>query len=505
MLTLAMKPIGLILLSIIVLSPITNTTSISDYQPDNVFYELNNTDTSQYIISDVPYVWQEINGLCAWAALTILFQHMGINVTLDQILDVSGVGFAFYYLRADPTLLFYPGPLGSQIPDTQYLADTFGLDVTWYFGEDTEGIGQLKSVIEQQGMNVTVLSSFVDGLDQLKREMANNTPLLISVNPLRFSTIRDYQILDLPPDTIAAHGVVAIGYNDTHIFINDPGVGSFGPDYGYPTDKRGIAAPIPIEDFQLAWQDRSLFAMKLHPRSDYPQSDEFLRSQTIERIISKLEGDYRAYAYAPFTMWLGADAFVQMGNDLQPSEFEAMLTSWDVYFGDRTQLVNTLPAIKSAYLGSLSLTYEAMNRAATDLFTLLHGLSQYTPALNSLTKILSDFETLVDSAVLKYSNDESKRTLTLFDNIFDLVVQALNEGKSIEQAIQTAIPHLEALSLQIANIGDSLTDFSSSLKAIHSTSTKLNIQSILQITLLGGVIVIMVVIVKRKVQHNKNK
>ena len=279
--TFAMKPIGLVLLSIIVLSPITNNTSSKAYQPETVLNRLNSTEISQYIIPNVPYVWQEINGLCAWAALTILFQQMGVNVTLEKILDVSGVGFAFYYLRADPTLLFYPGPLGSQIPDTQFLADTFGMDVTWYFGEDTPGIGQLKSVIEQQGMNVTVLSSFMDGLEQLKRDLVNNSPLLVSVNPLRFSTVRDYQVLDLPPDTIAAHGVVAIGYNETHIFINDPGVGSFGPEYGYPADQRGIAVPIPLEDFQLAWQDRSLLAMKLLPKPKFQLSKEALQSQII--------------------------------------------------------------------------------------------------------------------------------------------------------------------------------------------------------------------------------
>jgi len=496
-----MKPIGLVLLSIIVLSPITHHTLSWADQPETVLYGLNSIETSQYIISDVPYIWQEINGLCAWAALAIMFQHLGVNVSLNKILDVSGVGFAFYYLRADPTLLFYPGPLGSQIPDTQFLADTFGMDITWYFGEDTEGIGQLKSVIEQQGMNVTVLSSFMDGLDQLKRDLENNNPLLVSVNPLRFSTVRDYQVLHLPPDTIAAHGVVAIGYNDTHIFINDPGVGSFGTEYGYPTDQRGIAAPIPLEDFQLAWQDRSLLAMKLHPRSEYQHSEELLRSQTIERIISKLEGDYRAYAYAPFTMWLGADAFVQMGNDLQPSEFEAMLTSWDVYFGNRTQLVNTLPAIKSAYLGSLTLTYEAMKRAATDLFILLHDLSRYTPALNSLTNILSQFETLVDPAVLIYPTDESKRTLTLFDNTFDLVVQTLNEGKSIEQAIQSATPQIEALSSQITSIGAILSDFTSELKEAQSVSTIFNPQLVLQLTLIGGGIIIGVVLIRRKIHR----
>lgn len=510
--TLATQSIGLVFLFVLALYPIGDST-MNWTTPEKVSFDLHSVDSSQYMVSNVPYIWQEVNGLCAWAALTMVFQHFGVDATLAQILDVSGVGFAFYYVRADPTLLFYPGPLGSQIPDSEFLADTFGMDVTWYFGEDTPGIGQLKSVLEQQGMSVTVFASFMAGFEQLKQDLANNTPLVISVNPLRFSTIRDYQALGLPPGTLAAHGVVAVGYNDTHVFIHDPGVGSFGTEYGYPTDQRGTTVPIPLEDFQRAWEDRALTAYKFLPTQEPQLSVEALRSLTIERIIAKLEGDYHAYAYAPVPMWLGADAFVQMGEDLQPTEFEAMLTSWDTYFGNRTQLVSTLTDIKSAYLGSLTLTHEAMKRAATDLFEVLHNLNSYSTALNFLTNTLDLFEALVDPAVLHYPADESKRTTTtLFDEAFNLMVQTLSEGQSIEQTVQTATSQLEALSSQITSMGATLIDFSSALKEAPSTTTsdpvvgeQLNLQVILPIALLGGIIVIVVGVVKRKVQRYDKK
>lgn len=495
--------VGMIFLTVLIITFISNSNAISMIPHETVSCKKRNFESSQYMIPNVPYVWQEVNGLCAWASLDAVFQYFGVNTTLARLLDVSGTAFAFLYLRADPTLLFFTGPLGSQIPDTDFLAKTYGFDITWYFGEDTPGIEPLKPVLEEHGMNVTMLPSFTDGLEVLKQDLNNNIPVVVSINPLRFSTIRDYQALALPTAVIVGHGVVVVGYNNTHIFVNDPGVGSFGNEYGYPTDQRGTYAPIPLEDFQLAWEDRNLLATKFIPKPNFNFAAEKLYGHAIERIIAKLEGDESAYSYSQVMMFLGADAFVKMGTDVKPGEFEEILNNWDDHFEqNRTQLVTTVASVKMAYLGALTLTYEAMQRATTDLFELLYGLDLYADALSSLSHSLSKFENLVDFSVLQFLGDDSKRiNQTLIDEAFDPLIQALKEGKSLDTAIQISATQFETLGTQITSIGTALKTFSEALKAAHAPYIP-ELSLIPQLALFSMIIIIVTEFVRHKIKRD---
>jgi len=492
----------LFLLFIVNLTSIYNVSAIT--QNEIIAFKGRRIVPDEYQIPDVPYIWQEVNGFCAWASLAMIFQYLGVDITLPQIFDVSGLGYAFYYLRADPTLLFLTGSLGSQLPDTEFLAATYGVEMEWYFSADTPGVGQLKTILRQRGVNVTTLNTFTEGLNFLKKELADNIPIMLSVNPLRFTTIRDYQVLGIPPTTLAAHGVVAVGYNSTHIFINDPGVGSIGIEYGYPTDQRGTYAAIPLEDFQLAWEDRGLIAAKFNTKDGFNLDPEIHRSQTLERIIAKLDGDYKAYAYSQVSMWLGAEAFIKMGEDLQADEFQVMLDSWDQYFGNnRTKLVSTLTDVKPQYIGTMTLVHETMNRAATDLAELLQGLSQYTDALDILDSTLTKFDGLLDFSTLQYPANATQRiTSTLFDDAFDPVIQALSDEKSLDESVPIAAPQFEALSTQIKELGISLQTFSTALKDAQSISSGFQLITSLQLALLGGIIVVVVIVVWRKVIKN---
>ncbi|MFQ6125585.1 MAG: C39 family peptidase [Candidatus Heimdallarchaeota archaeon] len=501
---LPVRIVGMIFLTLLIFTFInySYTHSNSMIPNDTVVFKKRIFRSSRYMIPNVPYVWQEVNGLCAWASLNAVFRYFDANTTLARLLDVSGTGFGFLYLRADPTLLFFTGPLGSQIPDTDFLAKIYGFNITWYFGEETPGIDQLKPVLEEHDMNVIMLPSFSDGLEALKQDLHNNIPVVVSINPLRFSTIRDYQAIALPNTVIVGHGVVVVGYNNTHIFVNDPGVGSFGNEYGFPTDQRGTYAPIPLEDFQLAWEDRDLLATKFIPKPDFNFAAEKLYGHAIERIIAKLEGDESAYSYSQVMMWLGADAFLKMGTDVQPEEFEEILNNWDDYFEqNRTQLVTTVASVKMAYLGALTLTYEAMQRAATDLSALLYGLDPYVDALNSLDHALNQFDDLVDFAVLQFLGDDSKRmNQTLFDEAFDPLIQALKEGRSLDTALQTSATQFETLSTQITNIGSALKTFSETLKAAHTPYVP-EPHLILQFVLFNIILVIVTKSVRRKIQR----
>ncbi|MFW9913836.1 MAG: hypothetical protein ACFFEU_15260, partial [Candidatus Thorarchaeota archaeon] len=124
-----MKPSGvlaLILIAVVLLAP---QLSIEAQTPSNHGVKAN----SEGIVENVPYVWQEINGLCAWAATSAAIQAAGVDLDLHDVLAATSVGFSFAYVRYNDTWLIYPGPIYMQAEPTQFLADLYGLNLTMYF------------------------------------------------------------------------------------------------------------------------------------------------------------------------------------------------------------------------------------------------------------------------------------------------------------------------------------------------------------------------------------
>ena len=79
-----------------------------------------------YYIQDVPYVWQEVNGYCASAAISMVLQSMGMDLDFHDLFTAMGTGFSAIYIGVDETRTFYPGVL---IRQPEYLQFFFGLGV----------------------------------------------------------------------------------------------------------------------------------------------------------------------------------------------------------------------------------------------------------------------------------------------------------------------------------------------------------------------------------------
>ncbi|MFX1416848.1 MAG: hypothetical protein ACFFC0_08545, partial [Promethearchaeota archaeon] len=109
------------------------------------------------LVTGVPYVWQEINGLCAWAATSIAFQSAGVPLDLHDVLAVTSVGYSFAYLNYNDTMVMYPGPIYMQAEPTQFAADLYGLNMTVYMDIATPGVEQLVEVWEGRGISVHLL------------------------------------------------------------------------------------------------------------------------------------------------------------------------------------------------------------------------------------------------------------------------------------------------------------------------------------------------------------
>ncbi|MHA1926940.1 MAG: hypothetical protein ACW974_13570 [Candidatus Thorarchaeota archaeon] len=125
-----MKRSGIITLAIIAVIILAPQLSVEAKNPsiDEKFMPL-----SEGLIQDVPYVWQEINGLCAWAATSVAVQAAGVDLDLHDVLAATSVGLSFAYVRYNDTWLMYPGAIYMQAEPTQFLADLYGLNLTMYF------------------------------------------------------------------------------------------------------------------------------------------------------------------------------------------------------------------------------------------------------------------------------------------------------------------------------------------------------------------------------------
>ncbi|MGY5855293.1 MAG: hypothetical protein RTS72_01750, partial [Candidatus Thorarchaeota archaeon] len=65
-------------------------------------------------ITGVPFVWQELNGFCYWATLSMALQSIGIQFDLAHVLAATGIGFTAGYVRYEDTMMLVPGSMFRQ-------------------------------------------------------------------------------------------------------------------------------------------------------------------------------------------------------------------------------------------------------------------------------------------------------------------------------------------------------------------------------------------------------
>ncbi|MEE9353920.1 MAG: hypothetical protein V3U94_05815, partial [Candidatus Thorarchaeota archaeon] len=92
----------LILAAIPIASNPTATSPASVRQSSQLAFE------GDGLLSGIPYVWQEINGFCSWAATAMAMQHAGAPVELHDLFALSTVGFSYAYIRFNDTMLMFP-------------------------------------------------------------------------------------------------------------------------------------------------------------------------------------------------------------------------------------------------------------------------------------------------------------------------------------------------------------------------------------------------------------
>lgn len=328
------------------------------------------------LLENVPYVWQEINGFCGWAAASIALQYIDVDLDLHDVFAVSTIGFSYAYIHYNDTLLTYPGAIYTQAEPLDFLADLHGVNFTIFMSEGLTGASEYEQYWESQGINVGLLGGDVEAFALMRGSIDAGYPLIISVDPVWLPQV-DYDVLRLQSSTGGAHGVVIVGYNDTSgtAKIMDPGVGSFGDLFGYPDDGRGNYTEITYTALNNAWSQRYYISNLLIP-IDEKVADYSQRLGPMIR--DKLLGVGTAYAPGSSSAFLwdfGERAFRKMSTDFSVSGLIEFLSLFDG--------INDEVAFKSSILLFMGLGIES---AVT-----LQYLS-YRTALERLPSLLPDID-----------------------------------------------------------------------------------------------------------------
>jgi hypothetical protein len=430
------------------------TPAISRVSTTPISFTSFSSPSSDGILPPKTYVWQEINGLCAWAAVAMAMQYAGANLNLYDVLAASSVGFSFAYFHINDSMLIFPGALYTQAEPTQFLADLYGLNYTLYIGSDIPYLDQNIQVWESEGLSVSVINN---------QDEAFN--LLISVNPTWLPS-SDYDILREHDLTGGGHAVLIVGYNDTTgvATIIDPGVGSFGDNYGFPSDGRGNYSEITYTALNNAWSDRYYISNTLTPLGDAPPS---IDNQLGPLIRDKLLGVGTVYSPVSANAYygkFGEVAFRTMSTDMTANGLKSYLSVFDGIANEVTFKAAAIMFIGFGLEAEVTLQYLSY-RTALESLPLIMTETNLSSFVEAGQRALPYFEELADNTTLIYPTNITKAT-GFVATTFKAIAEAYNSSGDIDSAFAPFESTLNNISAALLGIADSWRDAGNALAAI---------------------------------------
>ncbi|KXH70526.1 MAG: hypothetical protein AM326_04300 [Candidatus Thorarchaeota archaeon SMTZ-45] len=326
-------------------------------------------------VTEVPYVWQEINGFCHWATLSMALQSIGVQLDLAEVLAVSGAGFTAGYVRYEDDWKFLPGPIYRQQSTMTTVADLFGFEIEFYMDTDSTDYGPLMALkMESESVNWTEIDGWDEGIQILKNGIDRGFPVEIYVN-LQNLPASDYDILrDLGiNDTTPTHSILITGYNNTSgtAQIMDPAIGLIDDPATFPDDGSGIY-DISYTSLDQAWL--GLYGITIVKPGSGIRED--FTHDFVNYILDRLRGDRTSYApeSEDIFFWnFGSNAFRAMAADLTEAGLSSFMDEFDEYNLET----------KSIILQNLGFEIE---------FSLTQQCESYRAAIDALPSVLPDLD-----------------------------------------------------------------------------------------------------------------
>jgi predicted double-glycine peptidase len=212
--------------------------------------KLNSTIASETHV-EVPFYYQEKDYYCGPAALQMVFNYYGENVSQYEIADVARtIGYPSYStytdeLRRAGHFSNISTSMGDEMPE----------NITGY---SLRELGY--AAFESQGMNLTTLESFIN----------QSKPLILL---MWYSSYH-----------ASGHFRVATGYNETHVFLHDPwNKPLWGGSYGGPN------VAFTISEFLDLWSYFSYWSLYVSPWTVNVSLPSYVKPYTPFQIVSMIE------------------------------------------------------------------------------------------------------------------------------------------------------------------------------------------------------------------------
>jgi len=464
--------------------------SNANYSPIDTGFAL----SAEAVLPPVSYVWQEINGFCAWAATAIAMQYAGVDVSLYDVFAASTIGFSFAYFNINDTLLMFPGALYAQAEPTDYLADLYGLDYTLYLDSATPNIEQNLQVWESEGLTVDVVNGEAGAYDLMRDTIDSGYPLLISVDP-SWLPAPDYDILRTQGLSGGGHGIVIVGYNDTAHTATylDPGVGSFGDNYGYPDDGRGNYSVITSSALTTAWFNRYFISNTFIPNGETPaNTDDSLGPLVRDKLlgVGEIYSPNSANAYLGN---FGETAFRAMSTDMTAEGITSFLSVFDGIADEVQFKASAIMFIGLGLEAQVTLQYLSYRTALQALPAIMSNsdLTNFTAAGE---QALSHFEVIVDNSTLIYPTNITQAT-GFVATTYKAIADSYNASGDLDAAFAPYADELTDISNALLGIADAWQAAGNELTLLWPPSDFLAENGPLLAFGIGGVIVVVVLFI----------
>jgi hypothetical protein len=484
--------IGLIIILTIILSagvPWTSYTSTTSFVNIDT-----NTATVTGEVTGVPYVWQEINGFCNWASVTMALQHIGVPLDLYGLFAASGIGFSASYLRFEENLMFWPGAFYRQLAPLYVMSSLYGLNTTTFLDSSTE----IGIAYQSLGVNYTSVDGWQGALTLMKQTIDGGHPLLLWVDPY-YLPHSDYDIARELGITSAisqsGHTLLVVGYNDTseNAQLMDPGIGAFGDNFGFPSDGSWYY-DINYTSLRSAWGSLAYGAFLIKP--DTGKLVDF-EKQLAGYTIDRLRGDrtsYLAEGEEDNFFWdFGSDAFRALAYDLTAESLSDYIDYFKV--SDPNIKAKILQSIGMRIEGHLSIQYLSYRSAIESLPSLLPDIN-LDEFVSTSQEALPHFESLSDNSTMIEIDYYGGATITTVT--FCSIASSCNSTTSgdvhaavneYDADLDQIIKHL----MEIADVWDAAADALE--RALQGPGI---FPTVILSTSVGGIVVLALVIIRRR-------
>jgi len=480
-------------MTFLLLTPALAQSNSNNYVLDSEF-----TPSAEGILPPVSYVWQEINGFCAWAATAIAMQYAGAEVTLYDIFAATTIGFSFAYFNVNDTVLMFPGALYSQAEPTNYVADLYGLDYTLYVGSTIPALEQNLQVWESEGLTVGTLGGEDDAYDLFRDTIDSGYPLLISVDP-SWLPAPDYDILRNQGLSGGGHGIVLVGYNDsaqTATYI-DPGVGSFGDAFGYPVDGRGNYSQITYSALTTAWSNRYFISNTFIPDAETPLTPDGTPDDSLGPFIrDKLLGVGSIYSPNSANAYIGSfgeQAFRAMSTDMTVDGITSFLSIFDGIADEVHFKASAIMFIGLGLEAQVTLQYLSYRTALQALPAIMSN-TNLTDFSIAGAEALPHFEVIADNSTLIYPTNITKAT-GFVATTFKAIADSYNASGDVDTAFAPYADELTDISNALLGIADAWKAAGDELAEIWPAGNFMDQNGPLLAFGIGGAVVVVVLFI----------